>query len=265
MRGSYRILEERPLIRTHFANDIVPRLQFAETGPLRSHLKLNSDLLAIDAGANKGFWAAAFLREYPGKVKHVYMIDPSPENFRELTNSADSLMFTEQELKRVSAYPFAVGDAPGMATLYTNDDGLPLASLFEHKLNGYSVESLRIDLGTSISVPMDTIDAFMQRQELSYVDVLKVDTEGYEFQAFSGAKRAFQNQAIGCAVFEFGMHQVESRHFFRDFYEFFASYNYTMFQFTDGVSQAIPRYEYKYENFTYNFIFCAVYTEQNEA
>jgi hypothetical protein len=47
MRGSYRILEQRPLIRTHFANDIVPGLRFAETDPLRSHLKRNSDLLLL--------------------------------------------------------------------------------------------------------------------------------------------------------------------------------------------------------------------------
>jgi FkbM family methyltransferase len=120
MRGSYRIVEERPTIRTHFANDIVPVLQFLETRPLRSHLKKSDNLLAIDVGANKGFWAAAFLREFPGQIGHVFMIDPSPENFRELTNVSDSLVFTKEELKLVSAYPYGVGDAAGMATLYTN-------------------------------------------------------------------------------------------------------------------------------------------------
>jgi FkbM family methyltransferase len=261
MRGSYRKPEERPAIRIHFANDIVPGLQFAETGPLRSHLKHSGGLIAFDVGANKGFWSAAFLREYPGRVEHIYMIEQSPENFRELTNTADSLMFTEQESKLVSAYPYAVGDTPGMATLYTNDDGSPLASLFEHKLNGYSHEALRIDLGQSILVPMDTIDAFMQRQKLPYIDVLKVDTEGYEFHVFSGACDAFKLQAIGCAVFEFGMHQVESRHFFKDFYEFFASYNYRMHHFVRGGSVPIERYEYRFENFTDNFIFAATRIE----
>jgi Methyltransferase FkbM domain len=141
--------------------------------------------------------------------------------------------------------------------LSVHDDGSPLASLFEHKLNGNSVDSLRIELGKSISVPMDTVDDFMLRQELSYIDVLKVDTEGYEFHVFSGGARAFENHSIGCAAFEFGMHQVESRHFFKDFFEFFESYGYEMFQFVDGTSMPIPRYEYKYENFTGNFIFCA--------
>jgi FkbM family methyltransferase len=258
MRGAYRNPQERPAIKDHFATDIVPCLQFAETGPLRQHLKNKSGLRAIDVGANKGFWAAAFLRDYPGQVEHIYMIDPSPENFRELTNSADSLMFTPQEIQLVSAYPYAVGDTPGMATLYTNEDGSPLASLFEHKLHGCSQDALRIDLGQSILVPMDTIDAFMQRQMLSYVDVLKVDTEGYEFPVFGGARGTFGDKAIGCAVFEFGMHQVESRHFFKDFYEFFISFDYKMYQFIDGRSVPIPRYEYRYENFTENFIFAAV-------
>jgi FkbM family methyltransferase len=258
MRGSYRTLEDRPYIRTHFANDIVPGLQFAETSPLRSHLKRNSNLVAIDVGANKGFWAAAFLREFPGRVDHVYMIDPSPENFRELMNFVDNLMFTEQELMQVSAYPYAIGDAAGMATLYTNEDGSPLASLFEHKLHGCSHDALRIDLGKSISVPFDTIDSFMKRHGLSFVDVLKADTEGCEFTVFCGARDAFRDKAIGCAVFEFGMHQVESRHFFKDFYEFFTSFNYKMYQFIDGKSVPVPRYEYKYENFTGNFIFAAV-------
>jgi FkbM family methyltransferase len=258
MRGSYRAADERPGIRAHFAQDIVPSLQFAETGPLKHHLRPDASLIAIDVGANKGFWAAAFLREYPGKVAHVFMIDPSPENFRELTNHHDNLMFTENELKLVSSYPFAMGNSPGMATLYTNEDGSPLASLFEHKLNGYSIETLRLDLGKSMSVPFDTIDAFMERQQLAYVDVLKVDAEGYEFPVFGGATGALERHAIGCAAFEFGMHQVESRHFFKDFYEFFSKFGYKLYQFKAGGSFPVERYEYKYENFTDNFIFCAV-------
>jgi len=258
MRGSYRLLDERPMIRAHFARDIVPTLQFSETGPLKPLLRPRGPLIAIDVGANKGFWAAAFLREYPGQVGHVYMIDPSPENYRELSNYNDSLSFTEEEFRLVSAYPYAMGDAPGMATLYTNEDGSPLASLFEHKLNGYSLESMRFDLGTSISVPLDTVDAFMNRQGLAFVDVLKVDTEGYELAVFAGAEEAFKRRAIGCAAFEFGMHQVESRHFFKDFYEFFVSHNYQLYQFVGGGSTIVDRYEYKYENFTSNFTFCAV-------
>ena len=83
----------------------------------------------MDIGANKGFWAKCLIDNI--SVNHVYMIDASPENYRELTNEDDNLVFEDQAyFAKLSAYQYAMGSSRGTTTLYTNEDGSPLASLY---------------------------------------------------------------------------------------------------------------------------------------
>jgi FkbM family methyltransferase len=128
---------ERSAVADYWRVNIVPEIMRDETAPLRPVLPVQSDLVVIDIGANKGFWAAAFLRTYPGMVERIYMIDASPENHRELSNHFDNMMFTQDELRSVIAFPFAMSSAAGEVTLHTNQDGSALASLYPEATRGH--------------------------------------------------------------------------------------------------------------------------------
>ncbi len=233
-------------------------MRAAEVAPLRLLLAEKQALTVIDAGANKGFWSKAFLSEFESCVDHVYMIDASPENVRELCRRDDNMMFSPDDLSRISAHHFAVGAQSGVATLYTNDDGSPLASLYAHEVNGYSHEGMaEIKLSKEITVPLRTIDGFLSAQNIEHVDVLKIDVEGYELQALHGAKNALRANRIDVIAFEFGMHQVEARNFFFDFYNFLSENHYRMYAVVGGTAHPLDRYEYRFEKFDDNYIFFA--------
>jgi FkbM family methyltransferase len=221
MLGRFRGEELRRASREEWLRDHIPHFIRYEIDPLAPVLESNSRIVAIDVGANKGFWSKALLTRYPGQVERIYQIDASPENFAELTNTQDSLLFDPPDFDCLVPMHFAVSDRQGEVTLYTNDDGSPIASLYPHTAAGKNTLG---DMGTleySMTVPCQTLDNIIAIRGIERVDVLKLDIEGGELDALRGAAKAFDAGKIRAVLFEFGVHQVDSRHFFRDFWEFF--------------------------------------------
>jgi hypothetical protein len=53
---------------------------------------------------------------------------------------------------------------------------------------------------------------------------------------------------IATVNFEFGIHQVDSRHFFRDLFEMFTDFGYHMHMINERMVFPVVKYEYLYEN-----------------
>ena len=257
MQGTFRGAETRAWHRDQWSQIVIPDLIRDEVTPLIELLPTTDDLVAIDIGANKGWWTAALLRTLPGKVRHVHMIDASPENFRELANAWDHLTLSPEELRLTSAYPFAMSSGHGAVTLHTNEDGSPLASVYPGVTRGWGEAGAQ--MSTTITVPTDTVDSFMERQQLSRVNILKVDVEGHEMAVFEGAARSLAQKAIDVVAFEFGLHQVQSRNFFVDFFDLFSGrYGYRMYTAENGVLASIPAYSFHFENLSRQYVMYAV-------
>jgi hypothetical protein len=86
---------------------------------------------------------------------------------------------------------------------------------------------------------------------------LKIDTEGYEYEVLTGADKALSSGRIDNVFFEFGCHQVESRHFFADFFSLFDSKKFELYRVMNSSLKAIRSYSYEYENFTTVFNYVA--------
>jgi FkbM family methyltransferase len=261
MKGSFRDTAEREKQRESFRATVVPHLAQREVQPLLSFFPDQRNLTVLDIGANKGQWTRALLDVFGDRVARVHMFDPSPENYRELSNREDNLAgLGPEESERITVHPSAMGRTPGMATLYTNDDGSPLGSLYPHEENGYlSRPMTQIRLDTTIEVPVDTVDEFISRSEIASVDIMKMDTEGHEMEVLRGAARSIHVGKIKLILFEFGLHQIESRDFFKDFWQFLTRRLYKMyFVDNDGKIQPIPHYQYRWERFDSIYEFVAV-------
>ena len=125
-----------------------------------------------------------------------------------------------------------------------------------HKANG---EDIFGNLDLAVRVPMYTVDHFLvDHKEIRKIDILKMDVEGHELEVLKGAHGALANRRIDLISFEFGMHQVESRHFFRDFYYFLKGAGYALHVIDhDGTISDVEKYDYKYENFSTLFTYVA--------
>jgi hypothetical protein len=74
-------------------------------------------------------------------------------------------------------------------------------------------------------IPVETLDDVAARENIAYIDFLKIDTEGHELAVLAGASRLLQESKIGYIQFEFNALNVFSRAFFRDFRAILGNYD----------------------------------------
>jgi len=258
MRGSYRDEKLRARKKREYRETNVPRFTKREVDPIVPFLPETGPIRALDVGANKGIWSKAMLNTFGTRIERIDLFDPSPENCRELRDRDDSLLFDPADFPAMHVHECAVGREAGRATLHTNDDGSPLASLYDHAEGGFPPNIAHVKLDRKIEVDLRALDDVMDAEGVDGADILKIDTEGHEMQVMLGAARRLERKAIGAMVFEFGSHHVESRTFFKDFYVLLRDLGYTLLEPGKTGFVPIQRYEYRFENFSRNFVYMAV-------
>jgi hypothetical protein len=103
---------------------------------------------------------------------------------------------------------------------------------------------------SKIEVPKLTIDEYCTDCGIENVDLLKMDIEGHELQALKGAQNIISNQNVRVVTFEFGSANVNSRTYFRDFWEFFNDFGYQLRRMMPGGgSLAVKKYTEELEYF----------------
>lgn len=163
--------------QTYFDGDIAEILKKLSTqGPFK---------LALDVGANKGL-TASLLGQF---VEKVIAFEPDEKNIAKI----DQTLFLNKR-KNVEVVPKAVSDKEGELPFYT---GLGDA----HHSLGPAHEGARQEK----RVPVITLDGFCRERQIDYVDILKVDVEGFEANVFSGAKDLLTNKKVGNLIFEISL------------------------------------------------------------
>ncbi len=79
------------------------------------------------------------------------------------------------------------------------------------------------------------LDTFVAENDISQIDLLKIDTEGHELEVLKGASNLLRENRVRAIQFEFNEMNVVSGVFFRDFYQLLPNYKfYRMLR--DGLS-----------------------------
>jgi FkbM family methyltransferase len=124
----------------------------------------------VDIGANIGFYSLSMAKNVPdGKV---YSFEPEKKNYRILSEQIKINRF-----KNIVPYNIALGKVCKKTQL-------------EHFGNKDNFGTYRINLEKQKDSPyisMSTLDMFYKNNEISRLDILKIDTEGFEFEIISGA------------------------------------------------------------------------------
>jgi len=124
-------------------------------------------------GAYEGNGVRHLAKAFPQTV--FYAFEPDPDTYARLVaNTAD--------LPNAKPVQAAVGDKDGTATLYRNDlpDTNSLLAVDEKN-------ELMAPTGTAVSVRVDTLDTFCEREKLDVVDYVHADLQGYELGMLRGA------------------------------------------------------------------------------
>jgi FkbM family methyltransferase len=198
-----------------------------------------SSLVLFDVGANQGEYANLLLKTF-GTVASVHCFEPSPATFAMLERNVD----------RAVLHNYGLGDSEGILILNSDGEGSGLASLYNRNL-----KHIRIKLSHTEQVRITTVDDFCQSNGIDRIHLLKLDVEGYELKVLEGASRLLAARAIDFIQFEFGGCNIDSRTYFRDFFDMLAP-QYSVYRVVkDGLKEIIS-YSETLEVFTTTNYLC---------
>jgi FkbM family methyltransferase len=127
----------------------------------------------LDIGANRGQTAAELLRTFPGSTVHCFEPIPLPE-LREFAAHTPG----------VNVWQYALGSAEGSAP-FTVTEASEGSSLLKLATPGQYGAWTRP--ASEITVPVRRLDAVWTELNLSRVDLLKTDTQGFDLKVLKGA------------------------------------------------------------------------------
>jgi FkbM family methyltransferase len=186
---------------------------------LLRYLRERKQPVVFDVGANVGDYTAEVRALNP--EARIICFEPHPKTFQTLVANA----------KNIEAHNVGVGSESGVLSFYdhVNGDGSVHASFVKGV-----IENIHHDQAVERTVPVTTLDEFCRANGIEEIDLLKIDTEGYELEVLKGARKLLQHARIGAIHFEFNEMNTVSRAFFKDFLEALPNYDiYRMLR--DGV------------------------------
>jgi FkbM family methyltransferase len=139
----------------------------------------------IDVGANVGDWADAVLRASPSA--EGILLEPSINASARLT----SRFGNDRRIQMIAA---AAGAAAGAVEFFEEPDAGVTSSVVPHQARG-NAEPRR--------VPVLTLDAILAERGWDHVDVIKIDTEGYDDFVLAGAEGAIRDRRVDVIQFEY--------------------------------------------------------------
>ena len=207
---------------------------FDESGEKEALCYLRRDVFSddspviFDVGANVGGYTMDVLSVLPDARMHCF--EPSRDTFEQLKKNVQS--------DKVTFNNFGISDATTEATLYCNSDS-GLASLFQRQFD----ENSNVKDIKSETIRLDTIDNYCGINEIDHIDLLKLDIEGNEINALNGAANMLNSQKIKAIQIEFGGCNLDSRTYFRDYWNLLSENYYVYRILIDGLQRIDTYYE----------------------
>lgn len=123
----------------------------------------------IDIGANVGFFSMLCRNLY--RNANIYAVEPVSQTFGCLKNNLSIH-------KKNKLYNLGISNHTGRAKIKFDENNSAISSI--HK-NG------------NIDIKITTLDNLVKKNKIKEIDILKIDTENYEYQVLKGAKKVLEN------------------------------------------------------------------------
>lgn len=206
-------------------------------------LNAKSNITVFDIGANIGKYATNF-SELLTTNYTIHCFEPSPKTFEILKSN------TKND-PNIKLHCLGMGNEELESTLYSNEVTNTHSSLLQRDMSHWD-ESY--NLKNPESVFITTLDSFCTKNNISFIDFMKIDIEGYEWNFFKGAKQTLDAKKIGMIQFELGVGAVDGKYFFKDIF-YLLNKNYRIYRITKNNLYEIVKYKEQYEIFlTTNYL-----------
>jgi FkbM family methyltransferase len=157
---------------------------------------LQEGMMAFDVGANIGELSLLFSR-FVGSSGQVHAFEASQSTFNKLSTVCKISNYSQITLNHL-----AVADQEKILKLNVySEEYSGWNSLANRPLENYGINIKPIDTEDIQSI---TLDYYCEKNKIEFIDLLKIDVEGAEYQVMLGARSLFKNKKIRCCIFEFG-------------------------------------------------------------
>lgn len=214
----------------NFVRTILNFYDFFYQKKIINFLSKDSDIQSmIDVGAHHGETIKLFLKYF--KLNVIYSFEPSKKNFKVLYNQ---LNFLKKKNKQTKIYIFNQGlGEKNYETILNNTLESSSSTINEiNKESKYYKRKIKSLITTSDKyienfekIKVITLDNFFSNQKLKKIDLLKIDTEGYELNILKGIKNNTKN--IKYIYFEHHYdNMIKKNYTFSDIKELLNNYNF---------------------------------------
>jgi len=154
----------------------------------------------FDVGAHRGEYARMVLAANPAARVHCFEADPTRARALSTELARDTTVVVN---------PFGLGSREEAAMLLIDEASGDMSSLV-----------FRADLDRrSVPVEIRTGDRYCREHGVPGIDLLKVDTEGFDLEVLRGFSEMLHEQRVAVVQFEYTIWNIHSRALLLDFYE----------------------------------------------
>lgn len=186
----------------------------------------------IDGGANIGGYSKQLYHHAPSACQ-IHAFEPVRDTY-------DQLQSTISEYKNVHAINKG---------LYSESLDKEIKIYKSHTHSSiYEIQGIQHKpIGTKI-ISLISGDEYAKANDIDFIDFLKLDLEGAEYDAILGCKALMASKKIRLIQFEYGYINITSKQLLLDFYQLLNKYDYVVGKvFPKSVE--FRKYEFKHEDF----------------
>lgn len=194
-----------------YQNDEISGEKFFIDNILSNYLTEKS--IIFDVGANIGNFALSINKK--NNLSNIYCFEPNPFSYSLLQKNMNPF-------KNIYTYNIGFGEIESEMEMYIYEHAKDTehASIYKTVMSEFhKAQDIQ-----AINISINTIDSFCENYNITQIDFLKIDTEGYELNVLKGAKNMIETGRINIIQFEFNEMNIASRVFLKDFYEILKKY-----------------------------------------
>jgi len=187
----------------------------------------------MDIGANKGDWTLEALK--------LLTVAGKPINLHAFEPCTGTRQILEARLPiggggaRISA--LAMSSQPGETEFYSSGAGSGTNSL--HQISGVEIERVKVS----------TIDEYLNSNNIDRVELVKVDTEGFDLEVLRGAESALADGRIGVVQFEYNWRWLLNRASLLQVFQLIVGTPYRFGRLMDGGIKTYEQWHFELDRY----------------
>ena len=190
-------------------------------------IKFLKPIIVFDVGAHYGETIKLFYKRL--KLDKIYSFEASPKNFEILQKNV-----SKYNSKKIEIHNYGVGEQISKnyinQTLESSSSTInqinEKSKYFKKKLKILNIKN-KDSFQIKIPIKILTLDYFIEKNKIKYIDLLKIDTEGYELNVLKGLSK--HNKKVKLVYFEHHYDDMIIKNYkFSDIHHLLKSYNFVM-------------------------------------